>query len=82
MDEIVGDIAPGERTLEGCGVLDVSRHDLDPGSRAMLERLGPPGEAPDVVASGLESGQEPTADVAGGAGEQDVAGRVHDAHGA
>jgi hypothetical protein len=51
-------------------------------SRAVLERLGPPGEAPDVVASGLESGQEPTADVAGGAGEQDVAGRVHDAHGA
>jgi len=82
MDEVVGDLAPGERTLEGCRVLDVPRHDLDPGSCTVLERLGSSGEAPDVVARGLESGQEPTADVAGGAGEQDVAGRIHDAHGA
>ena len=50
MDEVVGDLAPGEGTGEGCRVLDVARRDLDPGSRAMLERLGPPGEAPDVVA--------------------------------
>jgi hypothetical protein len=69
MDEVVGDIAPGERTLEGCGVLDVARHDLDPGSRAVLERLGPSDQASNVVAASLESGQEPTADVAGGAGQ-------------
>jgi hypothetical protein len=69
MDEVVGDIAPGERTLEGCGVLDVARHDLDPGSRAMLERLGPSDQASNVVAASLESGQEPAADIAGGAGQ-------------
>jgi hypothetical protein len=69
MDEVVGDIAPGERTLEGCGVLDVARHDLDPGSHAMLERLGPSDQASNVVAASLESGQEPTTDIAGGAGQ-------------
>ena len=69
MDEVVGDIAPGESTVERCRVLDVARHDLDPGSRAVLERLGPPDEAPDVVAASLESGQKPAADIAGGAGQ-------------
>jgi hypothetical protein len=69
MDEIVDNVAPGERTLEGCGVLDVARHDLEPGSRAMLERLGPSDQASDVVAASLESGQEPAADIAGGAGQ-------------
>jgi hypothetical protein len=82
MDEVVGDIAPGEGTVEGCRVLDIARHDLDPGSCTVLERLGPSDQAPDVVTRALESGQEPTTDVAGGAGEQVVAGRVHDTHGA
>jgi hypothetical protein len=82
MDEVVGDIAPGEGTLEGCGVLDVARHDLDPGFRAMLERLRPSDQASDVVAASLESGQEAAADIAGGAGQEDAAGGARDAHGA
>jgi hypothetical protein len=69
MDEVVGDIAPGEGTVEGGRVLEVARHDLDPGSHTVLQRLGPAGETSDVVAGGLEGSQEPAADVPGGASQ-------------
>ena len=76
MDEVVGDIAPGEGAGEGCPILDIARHDLDPRSRAMLKRLGSSGEASHVVAGGLESRQEPATDVPGGASQNNSVGRA------
>ena len=43
----------------------------------MLERLGPAGEASDVVPGGLEGSQEPATDVAGGARQEDAAEGAH-----
>ena len=73
MDEVVGDIAPGEGTVERCRILDVARHDFDSGSGAVLEHLGPAGEASDMMTGDFESGQEPATDVAGGARQEDAA---------
>jgi hypothetical protein len=44
--------------------------------------IRPPRETPDVVAGGHQGGQEPPTHVAGGAGQEDAAGRVRGAHGA
>jgi hypothetical protein len=73
MNEVIGGLAPGQGVVEGRAVLDVARRDLDLRARAMLERLGPPSEAADVVACGHEGAEEAATHVAGGAGQEDAA---------
>jgi hypothetical protein len=73
VDKVVRDLAAGQGGAEGRWVLNVARHRLDERSRAVLERLGPSGEASYVVAGGLEGSQEPATDVAGSTRQEDAA---------
>ena len=74
MDEGEATSHPARARSSDAGILgDVARHDFDSGSGAVLEHLGPAGEASDMMTGDFESGQEPATDVAGGARQEDAA---------
>jgi hypothetical protein len=70
MDEVVGRADAGHGAPERCLVEDVAGHPF--GRRCRRDR-GAPDEGAHRDASTLERLQEPAADVAGGAGQQDHA---------
>jgi hypothetical protein len=70
----------GDGWRQGGRVEQISGHDLGGGAHALAKVLGPAGEAANGAALRLERAEQPAADVAGGAGEEDGGGVVSRFH--
>jgi hypothetical protein len=75
MDEVIGDLDPGQRRVERVGVEDVASDDLaaDPLEVGRLRRIA--NQAADFVAVFAQRRREQTADIAGGTGDEDAPSR-------
>jgi hypothetical protein len=71
MYEVVGRVHARERRPEAGRIEQVSEDHLGPGIEAMAKKFGAPGDTAHPLACLLQGRQQPSADVAGRAGEQD-----------
>jgi hypothetical protein len=82
MNQVVGGVDAGEMGGERNGIENIAEGDFRIFAEAVLESFRMAGEATDAMASGFESWEETSADIAGSTGEQNQLGAVrlwHDA---